>query len=54
MEINGHSSTRMLARDTHSTEEPKTMRSMCTAVGTIWAQTKNAASDKVRYGITNR
>ena len=45
MEISGHSSTRMLARYTHPTEERKIDALDLPAVGTIWAQTKNAASE---------
>ena len=40
MEISGHSSTRMLARYTHPTEERKIDALDLPAVGTIWAQQK--------------
>jgi len=45
MEISGHSSTRMLARYTHPTEERKIGALDLPAVGTIWAHNDNAASE---------
>ena len=45
MEISGHSSTRMLARYTHPTEDRKMGALDLPAVGTFWAHTKNAVSE---------
>ena len=45
MEISGHSSTRMLARYTHPTEERKVAALTLPPVGTRWAQDGEAATD---------
>ena len=45
MEISGHSSTRMLARYTHPTEERKIGALNLPCVGTIWAQRTPTADD---------
>jgi hypothetical protein len=44
-EISGHSSTRMLARYTHPTEERKVGALELPSVGRIWAESQNADDD---------